>query len=68
LDRPFATGIRHQLETRGEGMFALVLEAADPAAVLEALEARDIPARVADALPGALELDLFGARVLVVPG
>jgi len=68
--QPFAAEIAEQLSRAGEGMFALVLQAPDPAAVAAALAQRGLAAKPFAGQPGVVEIDrgsLFGARVLVEP-
>lgn len=61
----FAQSIARHIETKGEGMYALVLRAADPAVVAKSLSARglDVDAPVA----GVVETGVFGARILIEP-
>lgn len=68
--QPFAAAIAERLSRAGEGMFALVLQASEPAAVAAALRERGLQLRPFAGQPGAIEIDprsLFGARVLVEP-
>jgi len=64
--RPFAAAVVGQLASQGEGMFALVLEAADPSDVGERLAARGIPTAPAPGLYRAVSCEsVFGARILI---
>jgi catechol 2,3-dioxygenase-like lactoylglutathione lyase family enzyme len=68
--RPFAAAIAEHSSRAGEGMFALVLQATDPAAVGSALALRGLTVGPFADQPGVLEIDpggLFGARVLIEP-
>jgi catechol 2,3-dioxygenase-like lactoylglutathione lyase family enzyme len=68
LGRPFAAAISERLGRAGEGMFALVVQAPDPAAVASALRARGLRAGSFAGEAGVVEIDpesLFGARLLV---
>jgi catechol 2,3-dioxygenase-like lactoylglutathione lyase family enzyme len=66
--RPFAAAVAAQLASRGEGMFALVLEAADPGAVGAQLRARGVSTTAAPGDDGAVLCDaVFGARILIEP-
>lgn len=61
-DRPFARAIAHHLDTRGEGLWGLVLQANDPVAAAELLAGQGVA--VTDGVCGP-ELCLFGARFLL---
>lgn len=64
--RPFTQSLSARLEGRGEGLFGLVLEAADPLSVAKELSARGIA--TAAAYEGGIALspdDTFGARIYV---
>jgi catechol 2,3-dioxygenase-like lactoylglutathione lyase family enzyme len=68
--KPFAAEIAEQLNRAGEGMFAVVLQAPDPAAMAQALTQRGLAARPFADQPGVIEIErgsLFGARILVEP-
>jgi catechol 2,3-dioxygenase-like lactoylglutathione lyase family enzyme len=68
--KPIAAEIAEQLSRAGEGMFALVLQAPDPAAVAAALADRGLTAGPFADQRGVVEIDrksLFGARVLIEP-
>lgn len=59
--RPFGAAIRQAVEERGEGLYAIVLEADDRAAALKALADRDL----AFDGPDDNETTVFGARILI---
>lgn len=66
--RPFAAEIARHLSCVGEGMFALVVQAGDPAAVAAALGQRGFTAKPFAESDAVFEIDpgsLFGARLLV---
>jgi catechol 2,3-dioxygenase-like lactoylglutathione lyase family enzyme len=68
--RPFATALSEHLSRAGEGMFALVLQAPDPARVAAALAERGLPVEGFAGERETFALDpagLFGARVLIEP-
>lgn len=59
--RPFGAAIRRAVEERGQGLFAIVLEADDRAAALEALADRGL----SFGGPDDNETTVFGARIMV---
>ena len=59
LERPFANRIASFLESRPEGMYALVLRAGDPNAAADSLEARGVDVERAD----VVEVSVSGARL-----
>lgn len=68
--RPFAAAIARRLDELGEGMFALVLRAAEPASVAHALARRGLAVTAFAGESGVYEIapeSLFGARILVEP-
>lgn len=68
--RPFAAAIAERLKRAGEGMFALVLQAPDPAAVAAALAQRGLALGPFADQAGVFEIDpasSFGARILIEP-
>lgn len=67
-ERPFAASVRDQLASRGEGMFALVLRAADPGAAGRRLGERGVPVLAVPGDGDAVVCDrVFGARILIEP-
>jgi len=67
---PFAAEIAEHLARAGEGMFALVLQAPDPAAVAAALAKRGLTTRPFDEQAAVFEVareSLFGTRILIEP-
>jgi hypothetical protein len=67
--RPFAATLAAQLAGSGEGLFALVLQASDPEAVGDALQARGLRVRPCAGMR-AIEIDpqaMFGVRLLIEP-
>jgi catechol 2,3-dioxygenase-like lactoylglutathione lyase family enzyme len=68
--RPFAAAVAAHLAASGEGLFALVLQATDPAGLADGLRARGLDARPASDAAGMIEIardTMFGARILVEP-
>lgn len=66
MKQPFAAALAQRLEEVGEGMFALVLQARDPAAAAVALAARGLRVSPLAGEEGVFEVDpasLFGTRV-----
>lgn len=66
--QPFAASIAEHLAHRGEGMFALVVQAPDPVTAARELGLRGLAVRPFAGQAGVVELDprgLFGARVLI---
>lgn len=63
--KPFAARIGDFLAERGQGMYALVLEAGDPAAATAALSNGGATATDPAAAGGAHEVMAFGARFLI---
>jgi catechol 2,3-dioxygenase-like lactoylglutathione lyase family enzyme len=61
-DRPFSARIQDALKERGEGMWALVLQADDAARAAEVLRARGLPVEGDAATP---ELTVVGTRFLI---
>mgnify|MGYP001826997026 CR=1 FL=1 len=59
--RPFGAAIRRAVEKRGEGLYAIVLEADDRAAALEAMADRGLTFSG----PDHNETTVFGARILI---
>lgn len=59
--RPFGAAVRRAVEERGEGLYAIVLEADDRAAALEALAGRGLTFGG----PNGNETTVFGARILI---
>ena len=62
--QPVADAVAVQLETRGEGMHALVLDSEDPAGVAASLAERGVPA-VTDESGRVVCEGLFGTRILI---
>jgi catechol 2,3-dioxygenase-like lactoylglutathione lyase family enzyme len=68
--RPFARSIAQFIERRGEGMYALVHHADDPAAVAAALRAKGVEVQAAADTPAVMEIQpasTFGALLRVEP-
>ncbi len=63
--KAFAREIEATLKERHGGLHALVLDAADPAAVAEVLAARGVAVRTAAQGGGAIEATLFGTRFII---
>ncbi|MCB1686649.1 MAG: VOC family protein [Pseudomonadales bacterium] len=65
---PFAASIATHLATRGEGMYALVLQVSDAATAVASLGERGIEVSDDGGQPGPLEVDaasVFGTRILL---
>jgi catechol 2,3-dioxygenase-like lactoylglutathione lyase family enzyme len=65
-ERPYAAALAQRFEEAGEGMFALVLQAPDPAAAAVALAERGLRVSPLAGEEGVFEVDpasLFGTRV-----
>lgn len=68
--RPFARAIAEHLDANPEGLYALVLRAADPAGTLGALRANGLDARIAPDAPRVVEIaraSAFGALLRIEP-
>jgi catechol 2,3-dioxygenase-like lactoylglutathione lyase family enzyme len=66
--RPFAAAVTAHLDANPEGMYALVLQANDPVAMLDELRAKGLDARAAADSPDAVEIgrgSMFGALVRI---
>jgi catechol 2,3-dioxygenase-like lactoylglutathione lyase family enzyme len=63
-EQPFANAVAAQLETRGEGMHALVLGSKDPGSVAASLADRGVPT-VTDESGRVICDGLFGTRILI---
>ena len=67
--KPLAAAVQGMLEARGEGLYAIVLSATDPAAVAAALTGAGFEPHEFDAGAGSgFEVAAFGARIIVEPG
>ena len=64
--KPFAASVAAHLESKGEGMYALVLRAANVAAAGSALGERGLPVGPSGQA-GSVEVELFGTRILIEP-
>ncbi|HIE86331.1 MAG TPA: hypothetical protein EYG52_09685 [Pseudomonadales bacterium] len=58
-----AGSIKEHLDSRGEGMYAIVLQAPDVGFVSDNLSSRGIDVRTVD--EGVIEVDVFGARIRI---
>jgi catechol 2,3-dioxygenase-like lactoylglutathione lyase family enzyme len=70
-DRPFAKSIGDHLDQRPEGMYALVLQSAEPRRVCDALTARGLDVRPAADSPDVFEVmreSACGALLRIEPG
>jgi len=66
--RPFAAAVAAHLEANPEGLYAMVLHAPDPRALLEVLEAQDLDARLAADAMDVVEIgrdSMFGALLRI---
>jgi catechol 2,3-dioxygenase-like lactoylglutathione lyase family enzyme len=63
LGAAFARSIARHIETKGEGMYGLVLRAADPAVVATKLSERGLA--VGAPVAGVVETGVFGARIFI---
>ena len=61
----FAQSVRAHLDTRGEGMYALVLQAPDVGAVSNGLSSRGLNIR--QVKEHVIEVDVFGVRIRIEP-
>ena len=61
--KPLAQSIAEHLETKGEGMYALVLQAPATGNAVEELKNRGLEARESE--DEAFEMDVFGARIRI---
>lgn len=68
--RPFASAVATHLESNPQGMYAVVLQATDPAGMLADLRAKGLDARVATDSSSVIEIareSMFGALVRIEP-
>lgn len=68
--RPFAGAVAAHLMSNPEGMYALVLQAPDPKAMLDDLRAKGLDVRVAADSPDVIQIErgsMFGALVRIEP-
>jgi len=68
--RPFGAPIAAHLDAHPEGLYALVLQAKDPAGLLPTLRAKGLDARTAPDAPEVVEIaraSMFGALVRIEP-
>jgi hypothetical protein len=61
----FAQSVKAHLDTRGEGMYALVLQAPDVGAVSNGLSSRGLNIRQVE--EHVIEVDVFGVRIRIEP-
>lgn len=68
--RPFAAAVASHLDANPEGMYALVMQAREPRALLDTLRAKGLDARVAADSDGVLEIprgSMYGALLRIEP-